>query len=197
MSAGQYTPGPQHVYARFRSNPVAAYLGTCVRAPDPEHEFSYLDVMNDIGGRSVPYQLVQDGENARIVLVMNRFDIVVCRQIRALQAAAGGGSVSQLGTTTAYGRGTLVIGSSDFELVFVNAYAGTPAAGLPLSVATNLNAGRRYYSTVPTKYKESTEGSRVLEVALALRCENGAISGGVGGFALYSETDLGQLGPVS
>jgi hypothetical protein len=194
MPAGQFTPGPQHLFARFRSNPVAQYLGTCVRAPDPEHEFYYLDVENDIGGRSVPYQLIQDGENARIVLVMNRFDINICRGIRALHAAAGGGTVNQLGSETAYARGTLVIGSSDFELVCVNSYAGTPSAGLPLAAAAFLNAGRRYVSVVPTKYKESTEGTRVLEVAMALRCENGAVGQA---FQLYTETDLGALGPIT
>lgn len=197
MPAGQFTPGPQHVFARFRSNPVAQYMGTCVKAPDPEHEFYYIDVLNDIGGRSVPYQLIQDGENARVVLVMNRFDLNVCRGVRALQAAAGGGLVSQLGVNTGYARGTLVIGSSDFELVFVNTYAGTPAAGLPLVAAATLNPGRRYFSVVPTKYKESTEGERTLQVAFAFRCENGALDGGSSGFALYSDTALGQLGPIT
>ena len=48
MPAGMLSCGPQHIFARFRSSPIAQYLGTCVRAPDPEHEFYYLDIENDI-----------------------------------------------------------------------------------------------------------------------------------------------------
>lgn len=194
MSAGIFSPGPQHLFVRFRSSPVAQYMGTCVRAPDPDHEFFYIDIENDIGGRSVPYQLIQDGENAKITLVLNRFEINVCRGVRALQGAAGGGLIQNLGSQTAFARGTLVIGSSDCEFVFVNSYYNTPAAGLPLAAAAQLNAGRRYVSVVPTRYKETTEGDRVLSVALALRCENGAVGQA---FQLYTETDLGQLGPIT
>lgn len=195
MPAAQFTPGPIHLFARFRSNPVAAYMGTCVKAPDPDHEFYYADVMNDLSGRQVPYQLIQDGENAVIVCVLNRFDINVCRGVRALHGAAGGGVVSGLGSETAYARGTLVIGSSDFELVMVNSYYNTPAAGLPVAVAqAGLNAGRRYVSVTPRKYKESTEGERVLSVAFVLKAENGAVGQA---FQLYTETDLGQLGPIT
>lgn len=196
MAAGQFTPGPQHVFARFRSNSVAQYLGTCTRAPDPTHEFYQLDVMNDLGGRSVPYQLVQDGENAKCVLVMNRFDINIARGIRALPSNAGGGNVTLLGSETAYARGTLQIGSSDFELVFVNAYFNTAAAGLPLTVAGSLNAGRRYVSSTISRYKESTEGTRVLEIAMVIRCENVRVPG-TNAFQLYTESDLGTLGPIS
>lgn len=196
MSAGSFTPGPQHAYARFRSSPIAVYLGTAVRAPDPTHEFYYLDVMNDLSGRSVPYQLVQDGENAKIVLVLNRFDLVVARGIRALHSAAGGGVVADLGAESAFARGTLVIGSSDFELIFVNSYGGTSAAGLPVAAGANLNVGRRYYSVIPERYKESTEGTRVLEAAFVFRCEN-VKSPTSNAFALYTESDMGTLGPIS
>lgn len=196
MPAGQYTKGPQNVFARFRGQSVANYLGTCVKAPSPEHEFSYLDIFNDLGGRTLPYQLVQDGESARIVLVINRFDLQVCRQIRALQGAAGGGSVANLGSYTAFSGGTLVIGSSDFELVFQNTYAGTPAAGLPAAAAAFLNAGRRYYSVAPLKYKEDDE-NRTTEVAMAFRCERVFAANGSSANALYTETDLGQLGQVT
>lgn len=186
--------GPIHIYARFRSGPIAQYLGTCVEAPEPDHTYYHIPIMNDLGGRSVPFQIIQDGEDAVVSMVMNRFDINVCRGIRALPSAAGGGVVGNLGSETGFARGTLVIGSSDFELVIVNKYAGTPASGNSF-----LNLGRRYASSMLERYKESTKGSRVLEVAMLVKCENGFITSGplAGGFQLYTEADLGALAPVS
>jgi hypothetical protein len=194
MSALVSTPGPIHLWARFRSNPIAAYLGTAVTAPEPEHDFAYLPVMNDIGGRSKAFQLIQDGEDAIVTMVLNRFDLNVCRGIRALHSAAGGGAITGLGSETPFARGSLVIGVSDFELVVVNKYAGTPAAG-----NSDLQVGRRYVSAHLEKYKESTVGNRVLEVAMIVKCENGYVVTGplAGGFQLYTETDLGPLAPIT
>ena len=192
--AFQFTPGPIHLFARFRNNTTADYLGTSVVCPEPEGEKFKLPVMNDLSGRSVPFQLVQDGESHMVMATMNRFDITVYRAIRALESGGAG-----LGFEGPFARGTLVMGVSDFELILVNQYAGTVVqgfSGTAGSATADLNAGRRYFSSNLRKYKESTAGNRVLEIALAIECQNIFVPL-TGGFALYSETDLGVLGPIT
>lgn len=180
------TPGPRHLFARGRANPLGLYLGTCIVAPEPESEFFKIPVMNDLGGRSVPFQLIQDGEKDVVVAVMNRFNLPL---LRAMRAVAGGGSA--LGSESGYARGTLVLGVNDFELIIVNGYAGTAA-----SATIDLEAGRRYYSANLMKYKESTAGTRVLDVALAFECHN-LFDKGTRGFGLFTETNLGPLEPIT
>lgn len=194
MPALQFTPGPIHLYVRFRNKSIADYLGTCVVAPEPEATKYKIPVMNDLSGRSVPFQLVQDGENHIVLATTNRFDYAVYRAIRALDNGSPAGQ-GVLGAESGLARGTLVIGVSDFELILVNGYYGTAAAGSGTAPLI-LNAGRRYYSSNLMKYKESTAGTRVQEIALAIGCENVFIPA-TRGFGLYSETDLGVLGPIS
>lgn len=190
-----FTPGPINIWTRFHSGPgafetTAAYLGTCIMAPEPESEFYNLPVMNDLSGRSVPFQVVQDGEKDMVVLVMNRFDITVARRIRALR---GGGAA--LGQESGYARGTLMLGITDFQLILVNAYAGTAAKG---TTPADLNYGRMYYSGNCLKYKESTQGTRTLEIALAIECNN-IFNILTRGFGLYTETqaEFGTLAPLT
>lgn len=184
MPSLQFTPGPLHLFAMVRGAGTPSYMGTCVAAPETEAEQFKIPVMNDLGGRSVPFQLVQDGENHLIMATMNRFDLAVLRSIRQIESGAGGA----LGQETGYARGVLTIGAFDWQLIILNGYAGNAAAG-PGGAAAVLNVGRRYYSANLAKYKESTVGTRVLEVAMAIRCENVFVPA-TRGFALYSETDM-------
>lgn len=196
MPAGQFTPGPIDHYVLFRGAQVAEYLGTAVMAPEQEAEDFKIPILNDLGGRSVPFQLVQDGEQWMIQTTLNRFDFGVYRSIRD-RISAGPGQPTALGSETGRARGTLVIGSSDFSLILVNTYAGTPSSGLPIGVLPPLNALRGFYSSTLLKYKESTVGTRVLELALLFQCNNvfDPISRG---FGLYSEAAGSfTLGPRS
>jgi len=186
------TPGPIDHYVIFRGQSQAQYLGTAVIAPDQEAEDFKIPVLNDLGGRSVPFQLVQDGEQWLIMTTLNRFDLAVCRQLRAIPGA-GPGQNSVLGSETGRARGTLVIGVSDFQLVLVNTYAGTSSAGVNPAA---LNAARGFYSSSILKYKESTAGTRVLEVSLAIQCNN-VFDPASRGFGLYTESGPFPLGPVS
>lgn len=197
--ANLFTPGPINIFTRFRASPgtnetLALYLGTCIQAPEPEAEFYNIPVMNDLSGRSVPFQIVQDGEKDMVILVMNRFDITVARRIRAIRNG-GLGFGAGLGSESGYARGTLMLGISDFELILVNAYYGNPAAG---TTPADLNPGRRYYSANCLKYKESTVGTRTLEIAMAMECNN-IFNTSNRGFNLYTEdpANFGNLAPLT
>lgn len=183
MSAFQFTPGPIDLFCRFRPGPAQnfgspVYLGTCVVAPEPEEEQFKIPVMNDLGGRSVPFQLVQDGEKARLNATLNRFDLDVARLLRA--QSSGLFTVDGIGAETPIARGTLVIGVSDFEFILKNRYFGQPVAG------GLVPQGRRYFSANCQAYKESTAGTRVLEIAFQLDFEN-VYNISTGAFSLYTE----------
>lgn len=194
MSLGLRTPGPIHLFSRFRTNPTSFYyLGTCVAAPEPEGEKFKIPVMNDIGGRSVPFQLVQDGELWYVVATMNRFNYNLWQSIRALEA----GPLAGLPTTPLSGnpavggesqgaRGTLSIGISDWELITLNEYANTVSSGV-FDGTSDLPSGRLYYSCNLRKYKESTVGTRVQEIAVAVECQN-VYQTASRSFRLYTDT---------
>ncbi len=62
------------------------------------------------------------------------------------------------------------MGVQDFNLILVNSYAATIAAGLPLSAAADLNSARGFASCSISAYEEDTESTRVLEVSMAIDC---------------------------
>lgn len=183
-----YTPGSLQLFVQFRGQGSPQYLGTCVTAPEQEREAFKIEVMNDLSGRSVPFQLVQDGEKWLVMATMNRFSLALLQQIRALES---GGAA--LGSESGLARGTLVIGISDFQLVVVNTYAGTPAqgaTGTPGTLALDLNNSRGFATCNVRKYKESTVGTRVLEVAMAIECLS-VFNPATRGFTTYTEGGAG------
>lgn len=187
MPALQFTPGPIQIYLAPRSaGDTFTYAGTCVTAPEPEGEKFKLPIMNDLSGRSVPFQLVQDGEMWNLAMTLNRFDIALWRTIRALES---GGAA--LGSESGDARGTMVLGISDFQMVLINTYAGTPAGG-PGGAGAALNSGRGWFSCNLRKYKESTVGTRVLEIAVAIEMQN-LFDPATRGFHLYTESGLPSL----
>lgn len=177
MATDQFTPGPIHLFAAINNSPT--YLGTCVAAPEPEGEKFKIPIMNDLAGRSVPFQLVQDGEVWMVMATMNRFNLAA---IYALLAREGGGA--NVGSETNIARGTLYMGVNDWKLIVVNGYANTSSAG---TTPGNLPGGRVFQSANIRKYKESTVGTRVLEVAMAIELQNiMSTSPGTGGFGAFS-----------
>lgn len=185
MPMGTRTTGPIHLFVRFRSSiypqqSVAGsgtgpfYLGTCVAAPEPEHTLSEIPILNDISGRNEPLQIVKDGENAVVMATMNRFDWLLLQSIRALassntpNAAPLAGNLAA-GSEAGFTRGTFVIGVTDFQLIVWWEYAGVAGAA---GTATDQLPIRQYNSVTMPKYKESTVGTRVLEVACAFKCNS-------------------------
>lgn len=183
--AGIYTPGPIHHFVQFRGAAQPVYLGTAVAAPKQANEKFKLEVFNDLSGRSVPFQLIQDGEKWMVTTVLNRFNLQVLRAIRALESGGAG-----LGFESATARGTLVLGVSDFSLILVNQYAGTAAQGYQATAGTqvlDLNNSRAFATSNLRTYEENTAGTRVLEVGLAVECLSLFAPANTLGFVTYSE----------
>lgn len=179
MAIAFNTPGPIHHFAVFRDQSTVFYMGTAVLAPEQEGEKFKIPVLNDMGGRSVPFQLIQDGEYWMVQTTMNRFDQQVTRKIRSLEGA--GAPLGQEGLSA---RGRLVLGISDWSLILLNEYA---AIGNPIASANpELNPMRCFFSANMRMYKESTVGTRVLEVAMAIECQN-LFNPANRGFKLYAE----------
>lgn len=186
-----YTSGCQHLFAQLRGQGTPQYLGTCVTAPEQEAEKFKIEVMNDLSGRSVPFQLVQDGEKWLVTAVMNRFSLALVQSILSLES---GGSPAAPGSESGVARGTLVIGISDFQLFVVNAYAGTTAqgaTGTPGVIPLDLFNSRGFATCNVRKYRESTAGTRVLEVAMAIECQN-VFNPATLGFTCYTLGGTGQ-----
>lgn len=180
MPAAVFTPGPIHHFALFVGESTPYYLGTAILAPENEAEKFKIPVMNDLSGRSVPFQLVQDGEIWYVMTSMNRFNQAVIDRIMALES---GGAA--LGQESGLARGTLTIGVSDWSLILLNGYATTPAAS-----NTNpelLPVGRQWFSCNVRKYKESTVGTRTKEVAMSIECQNMFIPS-TRGFKSYTQS---------
>ena len=196
MSIGQRTPGPIHHFVRFRSNPTAVYLGTAVAAPKPEQELFKLEVFNDLSGRSVPFQLVQDGEKWMIYTTLNRFDYNVVAAMRAVNSGQVPMSIppNVLGSESGIARGTLSMGISDFELITVNGYYNTAAAG-SFAGTPDLSFGRRFFYCNLRKYDEDTQGTRVLEVSMAIEAIGG-FNLVTRGFDTYTE-NVNNAGPLA
>jgi hypothetical protein len=171
------TPGPVDCHVRFAGE-GASYLGTCVVTPEYEGIPSYIPIMNDLAGRSVPMANLYDGEIHRVSMVMNRFDYVVYRRLRDQPSHQLPGAGA--GIDYRYDRGTIVTGRFDVQLIFANSFYG--------STNNNVNSpvGRMYYTTLLNGYKESSAGTRVTEIALLFECHNLFVSESRG-FQLYTE----------
>lgn len=179
---GQFTKGPVAIYVVIPQFSVsqAYFMGTSVTSPKERAEQYEIPVYNDLGGRSARFQSINDGEEWRIPLTMNRFDLNICRSIRYLKSGiAFSGSFPNplafpanasppLGTQTNLARGTFIMGVQDFQLWLVNTYAGTLAAGLPTAAAVDLNAVRGYASCSMTAYEEDQETTRVTEISMMI-----------------------------
>jgi hypothetical protein len=194
MSAFVNCPGPINLFVRPQAQSTFSYLGTAVTSVEPEAEFAWINIMNDLGGRSVPFQIVYDGEEHVIAVTLNRFDSTVLKALRdpaGLGNVVGNPNANAIGSDGAYNRGTLGIGSRDFELFIQPTYtSGTVFNGLA-ATAPDFPLGRRYFSCVLEKYKESTVGTRVQEEPLIIRTHNTwspVVNGNIPvGFSLFTE----------
>src|SRR5262249_49188812 len=121
----------------------------------------------------------------RIFTTLNRFDMNVVRALKYLKSGivfSGTfpnplnfpltGLTPALGQQNNLARGTLVIGSQDFQLILVNSYAGTLAAGLPASAAVDLATARGWSSCSLVACEEDEEVTRATEVAMAIECRS-------------------------
>lgn len=166
MAAFTHCPGPKDLYVRFR-NGVTSYLGTATIAPEFDHQWFYLEVFNDLGGRSVPFQHVYDGERATVAVTMDRFDYTVFKAIRALTRVPG-----DVGKDKRISRGTVVVANSDFQFIVHNTYAGAANANTLALAQADFPETRRYHSAFLAAAKETNAGTRVEEIALVIATAN-------------------------
>lgn len=179
MAALFTTMGPVEIFIKPRINGTLnsswTYFGTSVTSPEVEIKESFLPVMNDLGGRSVPTTQVWDGEQHVLSATLNRFDPDVYAYLRTRSA---------IGTTPVTGeklqRGRLFIGYNDCQCLLVNSFKGG------LGDTGNMPAGRLYYSAKFAGSRESSVGSRVYEIAIILEM-NGVLDPATRLFSLYTE----------
>lgn len=183
MAAFFTTPGPIFIYVNWvYQGGTPTFLGTAVTAPEVEGRPAYINVLNDLSGRSVPGQKVYDGEQDIVTVTLNRFDFGVYTQLKSQSKVA-----AAAGFNTPLNRGSLAFTQTDFQLILVNSFFGTAQAS-PV-----LTSGRLYYSALLTGWRESTVGTRVEEVALVFECNapinpTSSTPGAFGSFNLYTET---------
>lgn len=160
MASLFYAPGAVEHYVRIRGSSSAEYLGTAVTAPEVETRPAYLNVINDIGGRTLPMQKVGDREQHVITTTLNRFDYDVYNRLKITGNGSGG-----LGFHDNTTQGVLTLNYLDFELILVFAAVLANPAAFPA-----YPVGRRYWSGQIVGSKESTVGTRVQEIALVIEC---------------------------
>jgi hypothetical protein len=199
--AGMFTPGPIFhfvVIPAFNAS-QAFFLGTSVVSPKRRQEQYEIPVFNDLGGRSTEFQAIADGEAWQIFTTLNRFDYNVVRAIRHLKSGNAlvppfpnpanfplTGLTTPLGVQNALGRGTLIIGSQDFQLILVNSYFNTPGAGLPTTAAVDLENAKGWASCSLQASEDDDEPTRAREIGMALKCR-GAFNPTTRGFTIYFE----------
>lgn len=192
MSALFAPTGPIDLFVTFRDG-ASYYLGNCREAPEVEVRPAFIDIKSDIGGRSVPTTKVYDGEQHLIYLTAtNRFGWSV---YKAMQRAtvAGNGTIGNALNAAGYvartdgpvDRGSLVLGGTDFQFTMVYQFGTT-------AIAPELPVGRRYFSAIMLGSRESTVGSRIMEVSMVLECNAvyTVVGNGTNGgrsFSLYTE----------
>jgi hypothetical protein len=184
MPALIHCTGAVHHFVAFRNTPgTYRYLGTAEVAPEVTADVSYLEVKNDLRGRSKPFQLIADGESHQIITTLNRFDYSTWKACKDYFKHTN--NLATMGREGRLETGNLVLNQGDFELVLLYDYAGTVAA------TPDLPAGRRYYSAVVGTFRESTAGNRVQTIAARFDCN--AMYNAAGGrtFDLYTENLAG------
>lgn len=93
------------------------YLGTCEVTPQISIKKVRLPVKNDLGGRILPFQEIQQGETAEISMLLNRYSNTAYGAMLALPQ--GNWASESAGAETRYNRGRLVYGLNTFGLIQV------------------------------------------------------------------------------
>jgi len=106
----------------------------------------------------------------------------------------------------------MVMGVQDFQLILVNSYAGTTAAGLPTTAAVDLNTARGFASCSMNVNEEDSEPTRVLDLVMIIESRGlfnpnlttaviGNVSTPARGFGNYWEggfpATISNISPVS
>lgn len=201
-----HVTGPVHIFAR---TPAAAsvtppdsaaiwYVGTCETQPQVKHAKQRIDVFNDIGGRKVPFQQIEQGEIGLIGLLLTRFSQAAYTAIRLAGRTDGDGADAGAGVgyESSFARGAFSLGRTSVELwlLFQFGFGADVPGQAGIATTPGLPRGRYYPTALLTNHEIADSGSadeKLLLTFTALPLWLG--TAGVGsknrGFGLYSEDE--------
>lgn len=167
--------GPiEHFYRPFGQN-TFNYLGTAVTSPMMKEGDSFLPIWNDIGGRSVPTQLISDRRKAIVVTTLNRFNWTNYNTLKGMTGNPGNAFYEE----TLLDHGVPVLGVGDIDLFLGFTFGGVVSGA-------DTPSGRLYYGCVLKDWEEQSQGSRVVELTLYFEIY-GRLNPSTRTFAKYSE----------
>lgn len=153
-------PGPIDLFATFRDS-TTMYIGTCEQAPEVEVRPAWIDIKNDITGRSIPAGKMPDGEQHLIYLTAtNRFDWAGYKFMARAAVPGDIGPATLINNVIS--QNVIATGADDFEFVLRYSLGGSIVSPAQMPV------GRRYYSCVLLGARESTVGSKIMSVSMIL-----------------------------
>lgn len=204
-----HVTGPVHIFARTPAHSYYTpgetakiwYVGTCETQPQVKHQRMRLDVFNDIGGRKVPFQQIEQGEVGLLGFMLTRFSQTGYNAIVKAGGLDGNGTTTGMGmgSESNLGRGALSLGRTSVELWMLYQFgfgADTPGVAGP-STTSGLPRGRYYPSALLGAHEIADSGTaaeKLLLVFNALPIWLGTAGGSAGsparnGFRLFSEAE--------
>lgn len=178
MSAFIYTTGPVHIYSQNITTGSYGYIGTCETTPEIKFSPNKLPVMNDVAGRSIPLDYIEEGTDATISCVFTRFDRSVLDQCLYYNSVATGGGN---GYETRLNRGSLV---KAFKLILQFSFYGTAEA------QSGLLPGYRFAKSFVAAYVPSPVGTEASKCGVVFQAYS-SWNSTTGAFVLYDNaTDI-------
>jgi hypothetical protein len=159
------------------------YLGTAVTSPLIKEGDKFLPIFNDIGGRSVPTQMVTDRRMAMVVTTINRFNWTTYNVLRSMRGTPGSAYYEE----QEQDHGVPVLGAYDIDLLLTFSFGSTFSAETP--------NGRLYYGGILKDWDENSVGSRVMELTLTFELY-GQLDAATRKFRRYTE-DSSAWGSVT
>lgn len=201
-----HVTGPVHIFARTPAHAFYTpaetakiwYLGTCETQPQVKHAKMKLDVFNDIGGRKVPFQQIEQGEIGLLGFLLTRFSKSAYLAIRRAGGIDGTGADvgAGVGYESSFGRGAFTLSRTSVELWLLYQFGfGADTPGLAGPATTDGLARGRYYPTAVLGAHEIADSGSAAEKllltfnALPLWLGDAALGDKHRGFALYSEDE--------
>lgn len=175
--------GPIEHFVRPANTGTFLYLGTAQTSPMIKEGDAFLPIFNDVGGRSVPTQLIVDRRKAVVVTTLNRFNWTTYSTLKHMSGTTGSAVYQE--RVSDHGIPVLGLGSFDLFLGFT--------FGSVFS-ANDTPTGRLYYGCVLKDWQEDSAGSRVVDLSLTIE-HYGLWNPSTRTFARYSENpaDWGTL----
>jgi hypothetical protein len=175
-----HVTGAVHHYIQVRGDTNIYYLGTAEITPQMQREKVYQNVLNDIGGKTLPFQKTYDGEHALVSVLLTRFSRTAWDFLLRSGEASGVTMPGFSGVETRISRGHAVYGRSDFKLWQVFDFALFPQVA-----SANLEIGWAWPQVVLQDHDTMAAGTQAEKLMLVFDCQAQWLGAG-NGFALYT-----------